>query len=333
MSILVVLPTFNRSNVLRLAIDSILAQTATDWRLLVIGDACTDDSEQVVQRLQAEHPTRAIEWINRAHNFGNMALPINEATELGLQRWPMCRFIALCSHDDLWMPQHLQDLSTLLEQGADFAASAYFEHVQSFDSAPQAGSLCLRHVSPAAYSPFLAPLTMSAWMYRVSLWRKVGGWRPPAQLYESPSNNWRFRAWYAGARMALSAMPSLIVVNSVLRAQSYLARSDHEQRYWHARLGCSDLMDQLKACLAPHHAASAPRLEASKAMFAVRLWRSLSYRLRNAPRQILRRIAPRFGISPFAVDRWWQGEQRGDFVAELMHLRGLRELKSTQQDE
>ena len=39
---------YNRSNVLRFAIETVLAQTLEDWELWVIGDACTDDTEDVV---------------------------------------------------------------------------------------------------------------------------------------------------------------------------------------------------------------------------------------------------------------------------------------------
>jgi len=44
----VVTATYNRSNVLRYAIESVRAQGFQDWELIVVGDACTDDTSEVV---------------------------------------------------------------------------------------------------------------------------------------------------------------------------------------------------------------------------------------------------------------------------------------------
>ena len=55
----VILPTYNRSSVLRYAIASVLRQTFTDFELLVIGDGCTDDSAQVV----AEAGDARVRWV------------------------------------------------------------------------------------------------------------------------------------------------------------------------------------------------------------------------------------------------------------------------------
>jgi glycosyltransferase involved in cell wall biosynthesis len=40
----IVVPTWNRSNVLRLSIKGVLRSTVTDWEMLVVGDACTADA-------------------------------------------------------------------------------------------------------------------------------------------------------------------------------------------------------------------------------------------------------------------------------------------------
>src|SRR4051812_42918921 len=71
----IVVATYNRSNVLELAIASVVAQTFTDWELLVVGDACTDDSEQVVESFADPR----IVWTNLAVNHGDQSGPSNHA--------------------------------------------------------------------------------------------------------------------------------------------------------------------------------------------------------------------------------------------------------------
>ncbi|QOT00496.1 glycosyltransferase family 2 protein [Brevibacterium sp. JNUCC-42] len=44
----VVIPTFNRSDMLQKAIRSVLKQTCDDWEVLIMDDASTDDTEEVV---------------------------------------------------------------------------------------------------------------------------------------------------------------------------------------------------------------------------------------------------------------------------------------------
>ena len=59
----VIIATYNWSTVLPYAINSVLDQTMTDFELLVVGDGCTDDSEQVVTAIKDPR----VRWINLAN--------------------------------------------------------------------------------------------------------------------------------------------------------------------------------------------------------------------------------------------------------------------------
>ena len=97
----VVIPTYNYSSVLRHAIRSVLAQTYTNFELLVVGDACTDDSADVAMGFGDPR----VEWINLPENHGTQSGPNN----VGLER-AAGRYVAYLGHDDLWHPWHLSAL-------------------------------------------------------------------------------------------------------------------------------------------------------------------------------------------------------------------------------
>src|SRR3954454_6675325 len=88
----IVVATYNRSNVLELAIASALAQTFEDWEMLVVGDACTDDSEQVVKSFGDDR----IGWTILPVNYGDQSIPNTHGVERSTGR-----YVAFLNHDDL----------------------------------------------------------------------------------------------------------------------------------------------------------------------------------------------------------------------------------------
>ena len=62
----VIIPTYNYSSVLRHAIRSALRQTYPNFEVLVVGDGCTDDSEEVATAFGDPRVT----WLNLEENVG-----------------------------------------------------------------------------------------------------------------------------------------------------------------------------------------------------------------------------------------------------------------------
>src|SRR5271165_5029173 len=100
-AISVVVATYNSAATLRSAIASIVAQDWRDFEAWIIGDACSDNSEEVVHSFNDPR----LRWRNLADNSGSQSAPNNEGLRLSRGR-----FVAYLGHDDLWFPWHLSSL-------------------------------------------------------------------------------------------------------------------------------------------------------------------------------------------------------------------------------
>ncbi len=91
----VIIPTFNRAWILEEAVESVLAQTYTDFELIVVDDGSTDDT-----RTRLAHYGRRIAYIHQP-NQG-----VSAARNAGLHL-ASGELIALLDSDDLWAPAKL----------------------------------------------------------------------------------------------------------------------------------------------------------------------------------------------------------------------------------
>ena len=97
MKLTVGIPTYNRSGLLREAIESVLAQTFTDFRLIVSDNASDDDTAEVVRSFGDER----IEYARSEHNIGAIG-NFNRLIELA-----DTEFLMLLPDDDFLYPDHL----------------------------------------------------------------------------------------------------------------------------------------------------------------------------------------------------------------------------------
>jgi glycosyltransferase involved in cell wall biosynthesis len=219
----VIIPTYNRSNVLRHAIASVLRQSFAGYELLVVGDACTDDSADVVARFADAR----LRWINLPANSGHQSAPNNE----GL-RQARGELIAYLGHDDLWLPHHLETLVGGIDAGADLVAGLN-ELVgpgeRFFDIAPPT----------PIYRPGMS-ITPSSLMHRRQVSERIGGWRDYREIALDPEADLFQRAVTAG--FALVILPRLTAVKfpAAWRRDAYRRGDDSEQAAWMARIATED---------------------------------------------------------------------------------------------
>jgi hypothetical protein len=148
----VIVPTYNSSRTLHAAIASVLRQDLAELELLVVGDACTDDSAAVA----ASFADPRVSWLNLPANSGGPCRPRNE----GLRR-ARGRTIAYLGHDDLWLPWHLSTLTAAIERTGTALVSSLGVYLE-----PRGASTAFGFPDrPRTH----APLSPSTWLHRADL--------------------------------------------------------------------------------------------------------------------------------------------------------------------
>lgn len=94
----VIIPTYNRGTVIRRSIDSVLAQTYKDLELIVVDDASTDNTEEVVRSVKDSR----VRYIKQTPNQGACA-----ARNLGIEH-ARGDYVAFQDSDDAWRPNKLE---------------------------------------------------------------------------------------------------------------------------------------------------------------------------------------------------------------------------------
>lgn len=211
----VVVATYNRSRVLRHALASVVASTLDDWELVVVGDACTDDSEEVVRSFGDPR----VRWENLPANCGDQSGPNNRGVALARGR-----SVAFLNHDDVYLPTHLEKAVAFLDAtGADLAwvPALVADPPGEGAEAGGPGRFHLEGVPPASgWSPW-AFYSASSWVFRRELAERVGEWPSPRECWVTPSQAWLFRAHRAGADLRFLPDAGVIVVWSGKRRGSY----------------------------------------------------------------------------------------------------------------
>lgn len=213
----VVIATYNRSGPLRHAIQSVCDSTLTDWEVIVVGDACTDDTEACV----SSFGDARIRFVNLPTRCGDQSGPANRGVELA-----QGQFIAFLNHDDLYLPNHLAGCVEDLEAtGADLVwvpcVSAIPRQVAADDRPCQ--FVLSGAPAEARYSPY-GFYVASSWMFRRSLADRIGPWTAPARTFVSPSQAWLFRAARSGATLRFRPHVTVVVVPALAWPRAYAAR-------------------------------------------------------------------------------------------------------------
>ena len=155
----VIIPAYNSSGTLRLALQTVTWQDFNDFEVWVVGDGCTDNSEEVVASFEDDR----LNWVNLSSNSGTPSLPRNEALSRATGR-----YVAYLGQDDLWFPWHLSELVDSIETThSDFVYS--LGALIAVDGV--IGTFSLPH--EAWSGECLSPTN---WLHRKDLTETIGAW-------------------------------------------------------------------------------------------------------------------------------------------------------------
>ena len=301
----IIVATYNRSDVLRIALESIKRQSFSDFEVWVIGDACTDDSDKIVETLNDSR----FNYYNLEKNIGEQSGPNNE----GVRR-ANGEYIAFLNHDDLWWPDHLEALlSGIEESGADFV----FSMVDSVKTEKGRWNIhrTIGARSDLLYDPRIH-VPASCWLFRRELTEQVGLWRFYQDTYLWPSHDWLYRAWKKGITMRLVPWMTVAIFPSGKRKNSYVDCDESEQRMFVERmLNEKEFRAQELADIALGYRMHWLEFQAPEDL------------LRHVFTNVWQKLALKAGIHPITLSHAMRLNRKGERLDLLRKTRGLKQLR------
>lgn len=320
----VITATYNRSNVLRFAVESVRRQTLSDWEMWVVGDACTDDTADMIRGIDDPR----VQFVNLPQNCGDQSGPNNAAVALAHGR-----YLAYLNHDDLWFPDHLETaVAALNESGADLVWPLIVK--MDRHGVFTCGDLIIEH----RYAPHLS-VPASFWVLRRELAAEVGPWRHHRECHATPSQDWLFRAGSLGKDLRYIPHFTAISLPSGGRPGAYASREYLENQTVFERIqGDAHYREKVLIAIAEHASivqANPPLWKAvvisardfvRRVLAPLRGWpseKSSSSPVAVALRRKMRRWAGSWGLHPEAVELGLKYRRPGGFIQYLRRFRGL----------
>lgn len=244
----IIVATYRGSHFLVHSIPSVINQNYQNWELIVVGDGCADETEQVVRSFEDQR----IRFFNLEKNSGQQATPNN----FGLQK-AKGKFIAFLNQDDLFFPDHLsKSLEEIQKSGADFIIVPGIKVMSSkkedFEKGNFQVQLCSVHPDGRFSTNVFS--VASTWFFKRELIEKLGPWKLEHELYITPSQEWIFRASRLGISFHFPHRVGVLVILSGERKNSYLTQFSHEHDYFSSRINNQELKNLLleKAAVYAH---------------------------------------------------------------------------------
>ena len=233
----VVIASFNSASWIESTVRSALDQAYAAHEIIVVGDGCTDRTDEILASKFGD----AVQWANLDRNWGGQSFPNNEGI-----RHASGTHVAYLGHDDIWSPHHLEQLARVVrEQDPDFAVSGAIYH------APP-GSRYYRITGlfddpGTAETEFFPP---SSFAHRRDVTERIGLWRDPTLIRAPADCEFLLRAVRKGCRFASTKTITVHKFAAGHRYLSYRFPSGLEQERMLRRLRSADeeatMLDEIR---------------------------------------------------------------------------------------
>lgn len=167
----VIIPCFRQAEFLGEAVASVIAQTWTDWEIVIIDDGSPDDTAETAERLVKQHPDRRIRLLRQRNQGVSVARNNGIAISTG-------RYILPLDADDMLKPQMLERTVALLEANRSVSI-AYTDYEVAGESS--------RIIQSGIWDRFSMCLSNQLGycsLYRRGVWAATGGYNPNQHDYE-----------------------------------------------------------------------------------------------------------------------------------------------------
>ena len=118
----IIIPTYNRAEDLKRALQSVFDQTFTNWEVVIVDNHSVDDTDSLIKSFNNQKIK-----LFKIHNRGI----ISASRNLGLKH-ALGEYIAFLDSDDWWLPEKLEESIKYMNQGADIIYHDLF-YVTKFD--------------------------------------------------------------------------------------------------------------------------------------------------------------------------------------------------------
>ena len=179
----VIIATRNRVHLLRRTIESVLSQVYRDFEIVIIDDASTDGTGEMLEaNFGSEIKSGKIRY-TRNEQRGERSFSRNRAMETARGK-----YFALLDDDDTWFPGHLEKLVNYLEEHKDIGCVFSNYAIIKEDSSSELGVKNLESYSGFSFRELciLGVLSQtSTSIFRKDIYKKIGGFREGLNLGEN----------------------------------------------------------------------------------------------------------------------------------------------------